>query len=249
MVDVLVSVIIPSYNRFDNLLKAIESVKNQSFQDFEIIVVNDASTDERYYKHDFGSKVKVINLKKNSVEEKGYFSDSIRNYGIENSESKYIAFLDDDDYWMPNKLELQIKKLESSEYRMTCSESYANNGEYREENDNKLYNGELMFEEISKIYRQSSLKKDYVKKFTFQFTFPEVWTLKFLKIHNCIITSSVVVERSLLNQVGNFRDIQTKKLYSDYDCWLGLLSHTDCYYFDGPLLYYDLNIGMNEKTL
>ena len=249
MVEPSVSVIIPSYDRFDSLLKAIDSVNNQSFKDFEIIVVNDAATDERYYKHNFGDNVKVINLEKNSVKEKGYFSDSIRNYGIEESKSKYVAFLDDDDYWMPNKLELQINKLESTKYKMSCSEAIANNGVYKEGRESKLYNQELMFDEISKIYKNSSLKKQFIKNLIFKFEYPEVWTGKFLKIHNCVITSSVLVERNLLNKIGNFRDIQTKKLYSDYDCWLGLLTHTDCYYFSNPLLYYDLNLGMNEATL
>jgi len=249
VVEPFVSVIIPSYDRFDSLLKAIESVKNQSFQDFEIIIVNDASTDERYYKHNFGNNVKFINLKKNSVAEKGYFSDSIRNYGIEESKAKYVAFLDDDDYWMPNKLELQINKLESTEHKMSCSEAIANNGIYDKENNNKLYNQELMYNEISKIYKASSIKKQFTKNLIFKFEYPEIWNGKFLKIHNCIITSSVLVERSLINKIGNFRDIQTKKLYSDYDCWLGLLTHTDCYYFSSPLLYYNLNLGMNEATL
>ena len=44
----MISVIIPTYNRYDNLLNAINSVKNQTFKDYEIIVVSDGSTDERY---------------------------------------------------------------------------------------------------------------------------------------------------------------------------------------------------------
>lgn len=247
--DTLVTVVIPSYNRFESLSKAIESVQSQSLQDFKIVVINDASKDKRYKTTDFGKNIKIINLDENSVEKKGYFSDSIRNVGIENSNSKYVAFLDDDDYWLPSKLEKQIKLLESSSFKMACTEAIAGYGHYNSKNDNLLYLQELNFKEISKNYKKSKLKKKFKKNFLFNFDYPDVWDLDFLQVHNCIITSSVVVERNLLNKIGNFRDVKNKRLYSDYDCWLGLLSHTDCYYFREPLLYYDLNVGMNLNRI
>ncbi len=245
----LVSIVIPTFNRYENLLLAIESIENQSFQDYEIIIINDASTDERYNNLNKINKTKIINLEKNSVRENGYFSDSIRNHGIDAANGKYIAFLDDDDYWMPNKLELQIGKLETGEFNLTCSDAFANNGMYDVGLTNKRFNQEIVFKEISDIYKKSKLKKNFVKRMNYKFEFPDIWDLKFIKVHNCIITSSVVVDKNLIVQIGKFRDIQTKKLYSDWDCWLGLLTHTDCYYFSEPLIYYDLNDGMNKNTL
>ena len=60
------------------------------------------------------------------------------------------------------------------------------------------------------------------------------------KTHNSIITSSVVVERKLLEFIGGFRPFATKNDYApDYDCWLGLLRLTNCDYIDEPLFYYD----------
>ena len=249
MENPLVSVIIPSHNRFEGLLLALESISKQSLTDYEIIIINDGSDDERYLNYNFDKDIKVVHLNKNSVDEKGYFSDSIRNYGIEKAKGKYIAFLDDDDYWFSNKLEVQINKLESSNYKMTCSDAIADFGEYSAKNINYPYNQKILFNEISQIYKQSRIKNSFQKKRIYKFDFPEIWDFNFLKVHNCIITSSIVVERSLLNKIGNFRDIQNNKLYSDYDCWLGLLTHTELYYFKEPLLYYDLNSGMNIKTL
>ena len=130
--DPLVSVIIPSYNRFDNLLNAVKSVSDQNYKNIEVIIINDGSSDKRYLEYEFGDSVRLINLDKNSVQTKGYFSDSIRNYGIEKSNGKYIAFLDDDDYWFPNKIKLQIEKLENSNFSMVCSDATAGVGKYDE---------------------------------------------------------------------------------------------------------------------
>ena len=69
----MVSVVIPSFNRFKNLLKAIESVQNQSFKDFNIIVIDDASYEDSYKNATFEENVKVIRLNENSVSSKGYF--------------------------------------------------------------------------------------------------------------------------------------------------------------------------------
>ena len=104
----LVSVVIPSYNRFKFLTNAISSVLNQTYQNFEIIVVNDGSTEKEYYSSSFSDKVKVLNLKNNQRDILGYVSNEyVRNIGIKEAKGKYLAFLDDDDVWMPKKLEIQ----------------------------------------------------------------------------------------------------------------------------------------------
>jgi len=104
----IVSVIIPTHNRNGFLQSAIESVLNQTFQDFEIIVVDDASDEDVQWIvrgfHD--RRVKCIRHEKNKGEA------GARNTGLIHSNGEYIAFLDDDDVWFPKKLGLQIRALE-----------------------------------------------------------------------------------------------------------------------------------------
>ena len=116
-----VSVIIPTYNRDNYLYSAIKSVLNQTFEDFEIIIVDDASTDNtRQVVDKFDDKrIRYIRHKEN----KG--GSAARNTGIKRSKGKFIAFLDDDDMWMPSKLEKQLdlinKNLEiGAVYTRTC---------------------------------------------------------------------------------------------------------------------------------
>ena len=61
-----VSVIIPTYNRFTSLLNAVNSVINQTYQNIEIIIVNDCSTEKEYYEYNFDNNVNIIHLTQNS---------------------------------------------------------------------------------------------------------------------------------------------------------------------------------------
>jgi len=102
-----VSVIIPTYNRADLVPLAIQSVLDQTYQDFEIIVVDDASKDnteevvEGFVKQD--NRIKYIK----HTENKG--GSAARNTGIKKSSGDYIAFLDSDCQWLPQKIEKQLK--------------------------------------------------------------------------------------------------------------------------------------------
>ncbi len=104
----LVSVVIGTFNRADFLRSAILSVLSQTFQDFEIIVIDDASQDHtskiiqalpegkiKYIKHDVNKGIGVV-----------------RNTGLRQATGKYVAFLDDDDEWLPRKLQVQVDILE-----------------------------------------------------------------------------------------------------------------------------------------
>ena len=246
MVKPLVSVIIPTYENFDGLLKALDSVYSQTYKNYEVIIINDGSSDKRYLEYEFKKETKHIYIEKNSVKEKGYFSDSIRNHGIKIASGKYVAFLDDDDYWLENKLQKQVTTLESSEHSMTCSEAFASEGTFQKNGSNQLYIKDLNYKALSKIYKNSKLKRVLSNnRYYFKFVIPKIWDLKFISVHNCIITSSVVVEKSLIEKIGGFREIQSKKRWSDWDCWLGLLTHTDCVYISEPLMHYDLSPGLN----
>jgi glycosyltransferase involved in cell wall biosynthesis len=104
-----VSVIIPTYNRANLIEKAIRNVLNQTYQDFEIIVIDDGSTDNtREIIRSFNDKrVKYIKKYKKN---KGI--SVARNVGIKMARGKYFALLDSDDEWLPEKLDKQIKILQ-----------------------------------------------------------------------------------------------------------------------------------------
>ena len=98
------SVIIPTYNRVGCLAHAIDSVLSQTCKDRELIVVDDASTDETAeLLSRYGSALRTITLSPNQG------VSASRNAGIQNSESPWIAFLDSDDRWLPQKLEKQVQ--------------------------------------------------------------------------------------------------------------------------------------------
>lgn len=107
----LVSVIIPTYNRKDLLLKAIDSVLNQSYENIEIIVVDDNSEliEVRRWVETKLNKKPQIKLVQNNSNLGGALS---RNEGIKIAEGKFIAFLDDDDIYYKDKIKKQYKKFQ-----------------------------------------------------------------------------------------------------------------------------------------
>jgi len=244
----LVSVIIPSYNRFEFLQKAIASVLNQTYKNIEIILVNDGSTQKEYYSNSFPDIVKVINLDTNQKNILGYVSDGhVRNFGIKAANGKYLAFLDDDDLWMPNKLEIQLKGMWKYDSKFSSTEGFYGEGSYVKEKNYELYNDEKFYSVIKKKYSGTIFSPNFLEKVKgYKFRFPEIWTYDFLQIHNCVIVSSVIVEKKIMDNLGGFRGLPTT-LHSDYDCWLGLLKLTDLLYINQPLFYYDGKHGDGQN--
>lgn len=111
----VVSVIIPTFNRAQKVVRAITSVLDQSFIDFEIIVVDDGSTDgTRQTVEQFGSRVRYLGHTTNLG------VSAARNTGIKNSNGPFIAFLDSDDHWLPEKLEVQTEFFETNPNALAC---------------------------------------------------------------------------------------------------------------------------------
>ncbi len=110
----LVSVVIPTYNRAGLLTEAVESVIAQTFQDWELIVVDDGSTDstkERIARFD-DTRIRYLGQDNRGV-------SHARNRGAEMARGAWIAFLDSDDLWKPRKLQRQMERLQAnSNYRL-----------------------------------------------------------------------------------------------------------------------------------
>ncbi len=102
-----VSIITPCYNSSNTIYKTLESIRNQSFKDFEAIIIDDFSSDntleiiKSFVSKD--SRFRVYKMDKNSGVVKA------RNHGIKHSQGRFIAFLDSDDLWKPKFLELSLK--------------------------------------------------------------------------------------------------------------------------------------------
>ena len=247
-----VSVIIPSYNRFKFLLHAIKSVKEQTHKNVQIIVINDASTEKEYKEFNFEELgVYIIHLEENSYKKFGYSNlGYVRNQGIQKATGDYVAFLDDDDYWLPTKLEEQLNAMDTYDCKMSSTNAYydAINGigglydpkriTYYTNFNNynfayKLYYGlENKFNqnECSKI--PGSLVQGFDKsnpKFG--------W--------NPFISASVIVDRKLLAQVGNYSEEPPPG--EDQETWLKILKYTDSILVNKELIYYDIGHGNGQQ--
>ena len=109
----LVSCVIPTHNRADLLPRAISSNQNQTYKNLEIIIVSDGSTDNtKNIVADIAKNDNRIKFFENILAQGGNVA---RNTGIELSEGEYVAFLDDDDEWLPEKIEKQLAIMESDE--------------------------------------------------------------------------------------------------------------------------------------
>ena len=131
-----VDIILPNYNKEFFLQETINSVLSQSYINWKLIIIDNCSTDNSkkiIEKFRVNKKVNIIYLKKNMG---ASFS---RNLGIRLSNSKYIAFLDADDIWTPNKLEGQIKFMEEKNYKFT----YTNFTPFFEKNKKKIKKKEI----------------------------------------------------------------------------------------------------------
>ncbi len=124
MENPLVSVIIPTYNRAPVLKEAINSVLQQTYKNLEIIVIDDGSKDDtENIINDFNDK-RIIYIRQ---DHKG--APSAKNEGIQNSKGKYIAFLDSDDIWLPQKIKSQLSVFKNSKFNpgvVYCGIEYIN---------------------------------------------------------------------------------------------------------------------------
>ena len=146
----LVSVVIPSYNRLEYLIRAIESVFSQTYSKTEVIVVNDGSTEEGYLEHKYIKDIKQINLEQNQKKINGFGPGNIRNFGIQEASGDWIAFLDDDDLWFKEKLEIQLNNLNSSGLKMSSTDALIGNGVYDKNVKYKSFLNDYYYEKIKK---------------------------------------------------------------------------------------------------
>lgn len=145
-VNNLVSAVITTHNRLDLLLKAVDSVKKQTYKMIECIVVDDASTDDtpqRMKELVDKNILTYIRIEKNQSRGGNY----ARNRGILASKGKYVAFLDDDDEWLECKIEKQVKALENNSESKFCYcgliKNYNNGEKIVMDKPERMYEGDL----------------------------------------------------------------------------------------------------------
>ncbi|MBP8689340.1 glycosyltransferase [Patescibacteria group bacterium] len=167
--DIKVSVIIPFYNRIKPLLRCLDSLRTQTHSNLEILLINDGSTQNiselrEYIQKD--KRIKIINFSTN----KG--PATARNTGIENATGEYIAFLDSDDEFLPEKIEEQLTEIYLTKYNVSHT-SYIRRNNKR---DKTVDIGKLTGIVIPQIIQSCQIatptvmvKTEYLKKNGFRF--------------------------------------------------------------------------------
>jgi len=161
------SIIIPTFNDLNNLKRCLRSVYRQNFNDYEIIIINDGSTDDtkNFLNSIEDMNIKIFNLEKNNGPA---FS---RNLGINNSNGVWIAFLDSDDFWLKTKLQITFDNIQiNNNFEVFCH--YLNRKEKLTRKIRKLYTGpyknkfydNLILEGNCLITSATVVKKDFLNK-------------------------------------------------------------------------------------
>lgn len=197
MKDKIVSVIIPCYNSENTIIECMESVHSQSYQDIEVIIIDDGSKDQSaniirsYIKLHYLTNWVFISRENRGV-------SATRNEGILKSSGKFIALLDSDDKWLANKLDVQMKFL-------------------------KQHNAKI----VGCCFKRES-KTEYQK-----------YDLLDMLYHNRVKTSTVIIERSLIEAYHGFDD--SMQYSEDYNLWLKIATKENIYIMSDALVEYDIH--------
>ena len=188
----LVSVIVPTYNRIKLLRETIESILSQTFDDFELIIVDNVSEDgtEEYVNGLEDPRIKYFRNANN-----GIIAVS-RNFGIKKAKGKYIAFCDDDDLWLPRKLAQQVEFMENNREVGLCG-------------------GCIIEIDLQGETRTVPHKDSIVTQY---------YDFDRLVRFNHIVSSTAMVMRSCLEEVGDFDENRELVGVEDYDLWLRIAS-------------------------
>lgn len=196
----LVSIVIPYYDHKGWLLEALDSVKQQSYANFEVILIDDGSKDPL---SDFELK-KYSDLKIKYIIQSNQGPGAARNRGIDLATGEYVAFLDSDDLWLPDKLHQQINFMLKKNSEWTC-ESYQTFGLQHKKIDCSLMDGDVYLKTItssriatpSVIIKSSVLRENPTIRFSEKMLAGEdmyFWMLMALKypIHYCDTANTLV---------------------------------------------------------
>ena len=214
----MISIIVTTYNRELYLKETIISILNQSFKNFELIVVDDYS----YY--DIDTLIKnfndnrIILLKNDS--KKNIARN--RNFGLKHSKNEIIAFCDDDDTWEKDKLQKQINLI------------------------NKGYN--FVFSNLRLINYDNNFKvykRGFISYLIFNVLSTSL-SYKILKITNRICLSSVLLKKELIRNY-NFSEEDSLYAKEDYDLWLRIYLNSKFYYIKAPLVNYRIHNNNSSR--
>jgi len=211
----LVSVIIPAYNPSPAIREAIDSALGQSYRPVEVIVVDDGSTvDAAWLPQVYGERITFLRQPNGGPA-------SARNTGIRRARGAYIAFLDADDVWEPDKLSAQIELLER---RPSVGLAYA---------------------AVTRIDSVGRPRPDaWVRRGG-----PSGWVFDALFMKNHVPTSTVVVRRACLEQTGLFDEARELVSVEDYDLWLRIAERFEIACITRPLSRYRLHeAGISRNT-
>lgn len=217
-----ISVVIPIYNRQKTIERCLDSVLNQTFPAYEIIVVDDGSNDrtlaiirQKYDKQ-------VIIIKQNH---KG--AQVARNTGIKAAKGEYIAFLDSDDEWAPNKLELQVQVLVQRPKAVICGNGYIQT-EWKEKEP--------------KVYEESYSKKTNAhSKKIMQLNGKSGNVYKQILNHSFCLFQTLLAPKKSLVEIGLLDEKVPS--YQEWDTAIRLAKNNEFFFIQKPLFIYHLHDG------
>tara|TARA_R110000822_G_scaffold310479_1_gene443403 strand:+ start:19343 stop:20158 length:816 start_codon:yes stop_codon:yes gene_type:complete len=199
-IEPLISVIIPLYNAENYILETLESVKSQTYQNIELIIVDNASTDNSLLLvREFINSLSHINVKVIECEVNSGGPAKPRNLGIDLAEGEYLAFLDSDDVWHKEKLERQMLLMLDNGLNFTSTSSF------------------LIDENSFSITNNKRVVTGKIKKYG----------IKSLLFSNTIITSSVIVKTKFMDKL-RFDESINMVTTEDYFLWLRLMNLSEC---------------------
>lgn len=200
----MVSIIVITYNRSAMLKKTLLSIIEQDFPDIEIILVDDGSDDDTLA---MVKSLDDLRIKYFNFGRIGNLS-KLRNMGIQKAEGEYVAFCDDDDLWVRNKLNRQIMNL--NEYDFICT-----NAHVIDINDKVIK--EKYFDDISSSF--------------------EITNEFLLSQGNCILTSSCLVKKKVFREFNlNFDEFRFTNFCEDYELFIRMSNKCRIFFMDENLI-------------